>query len=694
MRAQARIDAPRARRVETTADARATAPMAAPAAVAATRDFATIAISPTRSGGGLHADPQHEHEADRIGAALGGRARPPRTIASDPLSTRVAPAIAARVARWPGRPLDAETRARAERGLGGGLGDVRIHTGPAAAGAAAALSARAFTHGRDIVFGAGQYAPHHAQGRSLLAHELGHVAQQSAGAPVLQRDAVDDVREKMSYAWNDWRISDEEAIDSLALLSAIPPADLPAALQRLGAKYVNRLLDNLPDSAKTGDAYKRVIDALGSAGTMEYATDQLSYGFFDWAVTDAEISRVFNIFVTLSAPEQEKLLLGLQKANMLTRLLKKAAVGSFRLYLDPWLKTLTPGRLSAQQRGIVRTIVEQAPDSPIDTLMLATKARYDVDIGPTIQSKLAASAVNWTGSRLREAYLILDHLPEAHVTRNQMLIRFGQFSEPQTVVGNGTQITGGVYSSGDRELAINSENISQRMVNQQTGEVTFQEESREARRDRVQNTVLHETGHAVDAQMGWSTGAEPAKPERGGWKKYERADLDKCATDMVDDAGGAVKTSLDAAQRGDVIADMTTAMNARSAAGLVPAIRARPWFGGLGKTDQDAVLKDPSLTALDTGLKGPWFLPDGGTRLGAHIYQDPMYSLYWVRYQHQARTRMLRDYQFRDIGEWFAECYAWYYTPDPRGIGQKLRDKDASTADYMRDVVDRIPSSR
>jgi hypothetical protein len=44
------------------------------------------------------------------------------------------------------------------------------------------VQARAYTLGRDIVFGAGQYAPSTHGGRHLLAHELTHVVQQSRGA--------------------------------------------------------------------------------------------------------------------------------------------------------------------------------------------------------------------------------------------------------------------------------------------------------------------------------------------------------------------------------------------------------------------------------------------------------------------------------------------------------------------------------
>lgn len=88
-----------------------------------------------------------------------------------------------------GCPLSSPLRAFFEPRLGHDLGDVRIHTDRNAAAAAHAVDALAFTIGRDVVFGAGQYRPDTDSGRRLLAHELVHVAQQRAGrAPaVLQR---------------------------------------------------------------------------------------------------------------------------------------------------------------------------------------------------------------------------------------------------------------------------------------------------------------------------------------------------------------------------------------------------------------------------------------------------------------------------------------------------------------------------
>jgi hypothetical protein len=40
------------------------------------------------------------------------------------------------------------------------------------------VNALAYTVGRDVVFGAGQYMPETGEGRRLLAHELTHVVQQ------------------------------------------------------------------------------------------------------------------------------------------------------------------------------------------------------------------------------------------------------------------------------------------------------------------------------------------------------------------------------------------------------------------------------------------------------------------------------------------------------------------------------------
>ncbi len=85
------------------------------------------------------------------------------------------------VTRAPGTTLDPATHRLMESRFGHGFEQVRIHAGPRAATAAAAIQARAYTLGQHIVFGAGQYAPHTPEGRRLLAHELTHTVQQGRG---------------------------------------------------------------------------------------------------------------------------------------------------------------------------------------------------------------------------------------------------------------------------------------------------------------------------------------------------------------------------------------------------------------------------------------------------------------------------------------------------------------------------------
>jgi hypothetical protein len=95
----------------------------------------------------------------------------------------------------PGVALDPELRAEAERALDVELPEVKVHTNAAAA---ARIGARAFALGTGVYFAPGAYAPTTADGRALLHHELGHVAQQRRlGRAVIQR-------KKETYTEGEW----------------------------------------------------------------------------------------------------------------------------------------------------------------------------------------------------------------------------------------------------------------------------------------------------------------------------------------------------------------------------------------------------------------------------------------------------------------------------------------------------------
>ncbi len=95
----------------------------------------------------------------------------------------VAPPIVHEVLATGGTPLDAATRGLMESRFGRDFSGVRVHADARAADSARAVSASAYTVGRDLVFASGTYRPDMPQGQELLAHELAHAVQQQGAPP-------------------------------------------------------------------------------------------------------------------------------------------------------------------------------------------------------------------------------------------------------------------------------------------------------------------------------------------------------------------------------------------------------------------------------------------------------------------------------------------------------------------------------
>ncbi len=141
-----------------------------------------------------HADDPLEHEADRVseqvmrmpdsGFNLGNRPFQISFKSADSgegrkLREREVPRIVYEALDSPGRPLDSTTRTYFEPRFGHDFSRVRVHANEVAARSARDVSAKAYTVGHNIVFGAGQFAAETQDGRRLLGHELAHVVQQS-----------------------------------------------------------------------------------------------------------------------------------------------------------------------------------------------------------------------------------------------------------------------------------------------------------------------------------------------------------------------------------------------------------------------------------------------------------------------------------------------------------------------------------
>jgi hypothetical protein len=223
------------------------------------------AIQALLRGGGVQAkltfgnsnDPA-EQEAERIAAQVttSEAANDTAVRESDPYALHRAPSggptsvdvpgIVERLLQSGGRPLDQETRTFFEPRFGQDFSSVRIHTGAEAADSARSIDALAYTAGRDIVFGAGQFSPQTAQGQRLLAHELTHVLQQrSAPSPSIRRQpnsasAQPEAQHTYALAGDDIRKQVDDAVRAFYKLSG--PGLTSANVQFLeGSKFGSTL---------------------------------------------------------------------------------------------------------------------------------------------------------------------------------------------------------------------------------------------------------------------------------------------------------------------------------------------------------------------------------------------------------------------------------------------------------------------
>jgi hypothetical protein len=149
-----------------------------------------------------------------------------QTKASPDQTPEVTPGIEANInaLKGGGQSLNPATRAFMEPRFGHDFSQVRVHTDAKAAESARAVNALAYTLGKDIAFGATQYAPGTSQGRKLLAHELTHVIQQSRAGDSIQKQAEQPVQQPDRCALTTHNganfsgedvVADNEFVDSL-----------------------------------------------------------------------------------------------------------------------------------------------------------------------------------------------------------------------------------------------------------------------------------------------------------------------------------------------------------------------------------------------------------------------------------------------------------------------------------------------
>lgn len=125
------------------------------------------------------------------------------------------------------------------------------------------VNARAFTVGRDVVFGRGQYAPQTAGGKRLLAHELTHVVQQG-GYDNMNKDAVSSGAQRIQ------RYTDYDSASQIAggSLGWVDPSNDPLMVSDDGTMAVKNLSHgranrawSTPDKIKTAEGILKSQDS-------------------------------------------------------------------------------------------------------------------------------------------------------------------------------------------------------------------------------------------------------------------------------------------------------------------------------------------------------------------------------------------------------------------------------------------------
>ncbi|MCC6620992.1 MAG: hypothetical protein IT385_07040 [Deltaproteobacteria bacterium] len=115
---------------------------------------------------------------------------------------------------------------------------------------------------------------------------------------------VKTVEDLLSYAFTDWCITDAEARQAFAIFKQMPDADsvkyLVRKLDKAGP-FMDRFIDNLPSAERWGEkkAFLRICAARDPMKNVPFVKELLSYGVFDWAITDEEARLAFYLVKTM-----------------------------------------------------------------------------------------------------------------------------------------------------------------------------------------------------------------------------------------------------------------------------------------------------------------------------------------------------------------------------------------------------------
>lgn len=234
---------------------------------------------------------------------------------------------------------------------------------------------------------------------------------------------------------------------------------------------IDRLIDNLPDSARQSQAFASLLISMGPDRVRAHLDELMSYGLFDWAITDAEATEVFRMITLLPAADQTTIVGGMT-AQMRARFVDNL----------PGLVVIDQSQFDA-----LRRFFDATPDAEVDTLMALLGLRFNIDV-------TTEDGGTWDKAVLTRSWDVLKMLPPAHVAANPDLERLLMYSS--------TSIEGYANSDGDAAMATGGQNVD---TTNETGAFTNPGDPLFGV-NMWDTTLRHEIGHRVDPQVNATDG--------------------------------------------------------------------------------------------------------------------------------------------------------------------------------------------
>ena len=536
---------------------------------------------------------------------------------------------------------------------------------------------------------------------------LRDLAQAAYGTPVFWPDLRDANPDAVFGGGAVFKVGDALNVPEKTLPQPLPDEATAPAGGDVAAFYpVRHNIDNGPVNVVYPDLYLRPLPASTSAeahmleatyqllttvrtmmasglaaGVAGQVTQLMSYGITDWAITDAEATQAVTSLGALPI-EGIRAAFGSLTPDTIQRLIVNLPPDQFDT--PAWAKvTVARGRDAVLGPALdttrMKLYFDLLPDGEINALQTLLSWRFETPFE-------GRDGASWDAAGLRRAWTILEQLPPAHVASNDMLEMIlrdqaaggaGYYdpSDESAVIGYGANLDetgsyGEILDGSGHDVGLGS-NVN------------------------LFNTVLrHEIGHAVDAQIGASTGYAHTAENAGKWEEYPSK---TAFADAVIAGGGGIgghgypdDDAYEKAVR-KAIADETdfnVALQRLKDATEVPADVA----------EATATTPGPVLAVFEPGRwaasQNPWYSQPDRADVGGRLYQESYDGGgSYVSFVKAARAQYgVSSYQWRAPGEWFAEAYACYYSDHDLAngttVGTRLRSRDPQTADWFDANVD------